>query len=144
MNKFIKFMTFAMIASFSLAVVSCSDDNDEPGENFSEYVGTWSVQDVLGWSETETDFEYLQLKSDGTYIDVQEDELVDEGYTIEYGKWSADDKKLILTGTSGDLNGMTFTYDIIKKENNRLTVSMMGFTIYLIKVDDSVIQKYLK
>ena len=30
MNKYIKFMAFAMMAVFSLAFVSCGDDDDEP------------------------------------------------------------------------------------------------------------------
>ncbi len=38
MNKYIKFMAFAMMAVFSLAFVSCGDDDDEPSASGSQLV----------------------------------------------------------------------------------------------------------
>ena len=139
MKKYLNFMTFVMMAVFSLTFVSCGDD-DEELDPASEYVGTWSLSD----SESAVyGFEYIQLKSDGSYIDVQEDEETEKGYAVYYGEWSVSGDKLILKPTSDILAGITLTYDIVKKEKNKLTVSMLGFTTTFVKVNDSVIEKYL-
>lgn len=138
MSKYIKFMAFAMMAVFSLAFVSCGDDDEDSSNSTSEYVGTWS--------DTESDeygFEYIQLKSDGTYIDVQEDEDTVIGYTVYYGEWKVSNDKLILKVTSGIGKGIILTYDIVIKEKDKLIVSFMGFTSTFVKVNDSIIQKYL-
>ena len=61
MKKCLSFMAFAMMAVFSLAVVSCGDDDDdEPTNVDSDYVGTWSVQRVEGWGyDEDNSFEYV-------------------------------------------------------------------------------------
>ena len=41
MKKYFSFIAFAMMAVFSLAFVSCSDDDDEKTGSSSELVGTW-------------------------------------------------------------------------------------------------------
>lgn len=162
MKKYLSFMAFAMMAVFSLAVVSCGDDDDdEPTNVDSDYVGTWSVQRVEGWGyDEDNSFEYVQLKSDGTYIDVQElteediedDEFLGfytekekaQGYVVYRGEWSVSSNKLFLkVSTPTHFKGTTLTYDIVKKEKDKLTVSMLGITSYLIRVNDKTIEKYL-
>ena len=44
---------------------------------------------------------------------------------------------------TGSWAGSTLVYDIITKENDKITVAMWGATSYLIRVDDDVIEKYL-
>ena len=128
---------------------SCSkDDNDDEEYSIptstSFYVGTWSVQSVEGWGLVVNDgFEYIQLKADGTCIDVADDEDEPKGYSVEYGTWTVANGKLIIKMTSSELAGTTITYDITKAETNKLTVSVWGITAYLTKVSDSVIEKYL-
>lgn len=145
MKKYLSFIAFAMLAVFSLSFVSCSSDDDEsPSKENSDFVGTWSVQYLAGYGETlDDEFDYMQMKSDGTYIEVQEDETAKNGYVVYHGKWSVSNDKLILHVTSGDLKGTTWTYDIIKKEKDKMTVAMWGVTVYLVRVNDDIIQKYL-
>ena len=150
MKKYLSFMAFAMVAVFSLAFVSCGDDDedeDEPSSSISDFVGTWSVQSVEGWGNDLDDsyYEYMQLKADGSYINVQEDEDEVKGYIVYYGKWSVSNNKLNLkVSTPSEWKGTSLTYEIIKKEKNKMTLSMIGFTAYLVKVSDNTIEKYLK
>ncbi len=134
-------MAFAMVAVFSLTFVSCGNDDDEelkPESSVSEYVGTWSDTE-----SAEYGFEYIQLKSDGSYIDVQEDEDAEKGYAVYYGKWSVSGDELTLKATSGIGAGITLTYDIVKKERDKLILSLFGITSTFVKVNDNVIQQYL-
>lgn len=145
MKKYIKFMAFAIMAASCLTFVSCGDDDYE-GE--SDFVGTWSTQRVEGWGYSvvmdDSDFEYMQLKSDGSYIDVKADEYEDEGYNVSYGKWSVSNNKLNLkVSTPSEMKGTLLSYEIINKGKNKMTLSMLGITSYLVKVSDSVIEKYL-
>ena len=141
-------MAFAMFAVCSLAFVSCGDDDDdEPSSSISDFVGTWSVQRVEGWGYVVDDsyFEYIQLKSDGSYINVQKDEDEVKGYMVYHGKWNVSGNKLNLKiSTPSEWSGTTFSYDIIKKEKDKITMSMWEITSYLIKVSDDTIEKYLK
>lgn len=144
MKRIMYLWTLVLAAMMAFTFTACGDDNDdEPATSESDFVGTWSVQESTGYGITVDDFEYLQLKSDGTCIDVQEDEDNAKGYFVQYGKWTASDNKLIIQPTTGPLKGSTFSYDIIKKDKNRMTVSMLGITAYLVKVSDSIIDKYL-
>ena len=138
MKKYLKFMAFAMVAVFSLAFVSCGDDDDESTSGNSVYVGTWSIQDG-----DDDYFEYMQLKADGSYINVQQDDDYAKGYHVSYGDWSVSNDKMILHITSGPLKGSTFSYTIVKSEKDRLILSMWGFTSTCIRVSDDTIQKYL-
>ena len=134
-------MAFAMVAVFSLTFVSCGNDDDEefkPESSVSEFVGTWFDSE-----SAEYGFEYIQLKSDGSYINVQEDEDTEKGYVVYYGKWSVSGDKLTLKPTSGIWAGVTLTYDIVKKEKDKLILSSFGFTATFVKVNDNVIQQYL-
>ena len=51
--------------------------------------------------------------------------------------------KLTLKPTSGIWAGVTLTYDIVKKEKDKLILSSFGFTATFVKVNDNVIQQYL-
>ena len=135
------------IDSLTIVSYSSNDDNDgeEPSAPNSEFIGTWSVLYAEGFGSNNVDdsFEYIQLKSDGTYIDVQYDEYEKKGYTIDYGKWNVANNQLVLYVESGILKGSTFLYYIVKKEKDKMTVTMWGLTAYLIRIDDRVIEKYL-
>lgn len=139
-------MLSLMVASLSFTACS-SDDDDNPS---SEFVGTWSLQsstlgEILepgvesGLLEVEDGFVYMQLKSDGTCVCVEEDEDALEGYTIEYGTWSVSNNKMMVTYT------IPVVCDIIEKTNDRMILSLPGIaTATYVRVSDSVIQKYLK
>ena len=136
-------MMFAMMfATLSFAACSSDDDDEVMGSNL-EYVGTWSLQYAEGYGYTSDDFEYIQLKSNGTFIDVQEDSDFEDGYTVDRGKWTVSNNSLVLHIETGILAGSTFSYDIIKKEKDKMTVTMWGATAYLIRVSDDIIEKYI-
>lgn len=115
-------------------------DDDEIGGNSSFLVGTWSVTSAQGWGGYTGDgeAEYLQFKSNGTYINVQ----FDDGLYITKGTWRATDTELVMKETEGDILG-TYTYKILNHTQSTLTLKMWGITVNLTKVPDSTIDKYL-
>lgn len=140
-------MLSLMVASLNFTACS-SDDDDNPS---SEFVGTWSRQSTTlgeifepgvesGFVEVEdTEFTYMQLKSDGTCVCVEEDEDAPEGYTIEYGTWSVSNNKMMVTYT------IPVVCDIIEKTDDRMTLSLPGLgTSTWVRVSDSTIQEYLE
>ena len=155
MKKYFNFMAFALMAVFCLTFVSCGSDGDEPGpsSSLSEYVGTWST--ITGIADGE--FEYIQFKSDGNCTRVLYDEDAEKGYDVFSGTWAVNGDKLtiketsvigsqmaqILIKTAAENGGVTLAYDIVKKEKDKITVSLGGITGTIAKVNDDVIQKYL-
>lgn len=148
-------MAFALMAVFCLTFVSCGSDGDEPGpsSSLSEYVGTWST--ITGIADGE--FEYIQFKSDGNCTRVLYDEDAEKGYDVFSGTWAINGDKLTIKETSvigsemaqfliqtaAENGGVTLAYDIVKKEKDKITVSLGGITVTIAKVNDDVIQKYL-
>ena len=141
-------MLAMMVAA--LGITACSSDDDNSSGDYSEFVGTWSWQSSTGWIDEVIDkvdfiktepvgFQYIQFKSDGTFIEVLEDASEAQGYAVEYGKWTVSNNKLTI-----QIVGITATYDIITKESNQMTLTIWGETMHFIKVSDSVIQKYLE
>ena len=127
-----------MVAALSLT--ACGGDDDEIGGNSSFLIGTWSVTSGQGWGfESDGEAEYLQFKSDGTYINVQ----FDDGLYITKGTWRATDTELVMKETEGDILG-TYTYKILNHTQTSINLEMWGITANLTKVPDSTIDKYLK
>ena len=128
-----------MVAALSLT--ACGGDDDEIGGNSSFLIGTWSVTSAQGWGQKKKKkkTEYLQIKSNGTYINVQ----FDDGLYITKGNWSATDTELVMKETEGDILG-TYTYKILNHTETSMTLEMWGITANLTKVPDSTIDKYLK
>ena len=127
-----------MVAALSLT--ACGGDDDEIGGNSSFLIGTWSVTSGQGWGfESDGEAEYLQFKSDGTYINVQ----FDDGLYITKGTWRATDTELVMKETEGDILG-TYTYKILNHTQTFINLEMWGITANLTKVPDSTIDKYLK
>lgn len=123
-----------------------SDDSENNQDATSSLIGTWQVTFVEGWGHSVTldgeETEYVQFKADGTYIDViikNEEPHI----RISLGAWSVMGNDLILREKDGRLAGSSFTYTILENETNKLTLSMFGATSYLIRVEDSEIEKYL-
>ena len=133
------FMLLAMMVA-ALSLTACGGDDDEIGGNSSFLIGTWSVTSGQGWGfESDGEAEYLQFKSDGTYINVQ----FDDGLYITKGTWRATDTELVMKETEGDILG-TYTYKILNHTQTSITLEMWGITANLTKVPDSTIDKYLK
>ena len=133
------FMLLAMMVA-ALSLTACGGDDDEIGGNSSFLIGTWSVTSGQGWGfESDGEAEYLQFKSDGTYINVQ----FDDGLYITKGTWRATDTELVMKETEGDILG-TYTYKILNHTQTSINLEMWGITANLTKVPDSTIDKYLK
>ena len=143
MNKIFStlMMLAMMVAALSFTACGGDDDEDEFGDT-SFLIGTWSVTSGQGLFDDYFDDdepEYVQIKSDGTYINVQ----FDDGLYITKGTWRATDTELIMKETEGDIKG-TYTYKILNHTQSTLTLEMWGITVNLTKVPDSTIDKYLK
>ena len=117
-------------------------EGNSGSEDSKSLVGTWEVVYREGWGQSynsDSDKEYIQFYKDGTYFRVIDDE---DGIYTATGTWTETDTDINLHEKSGDLKGSTFTYKILNRESNKITVSMMGITAYLQRVSDSVISKY--
>lgn len=113
MKKYIYLVMVTLIAFLPFTLTSCSSDDGEEIGNSSDIVGTWYRENTTGYGMTSDEFEYIQFKSDGTYIDVQDDEEDSKGYTVDYGKWTLSDNTINLQITTGILKGSTFSYQIL-------------------------------
>lgn len=133
-------MLLAMMVA-ALSLTACGGDDDEEGGGDSSFiVGTWSVSSGQGWGGYTGDgeAEYLQFKSNGTYINVQ----FDDGLYITRGTWRATETEIIMKETEGDLLG-TYTYTILNHTQSTLTLEMWGLMANLARVPDSTIDKYI-
>ncbi len=142
MKKQINFILLAVMAVFSITFVSCGNDDDEPD---SAFVGTWHTERVDGSLEPYTEgITYTQLRSDGTYVEVYVDEEDENAYEVTHGTWDVSDNELTMTATTDIvMAGIPVTYEVKKIEKDKITLSFLGTTVYLVRVSDSVIEKYL-
>ena len=139
-------MMFAMMfAALSFTACSSSSDDGDEGNsvNPSSLVGTWQTTFVEGWGEyvDVNAVDYLQLKSNGSYIHV---EWENNAPYISKGTWSFSNNKLTLKEQEGDLVGSSFTYDVIEIGKDKISVTLWGVSATLKRVSDNVIDKYLK
>ena len=145
MKKYMIFMAFAMLAVFSLAFVSCGDDDDED-EITAEatVVGTWEVtennfqlkiKEVFGmniedWEEDEEESlkvgDRITFYENGTYRTKN-----------ETGKWKKSGNVLRVKSDDLDEDVYTFTDMTIKKLTTKvmeLTLSVEGYFSYDVKM----------
>ena len=145
MKKYMSFMAFAMLAVFSLAFVSCGDDDDED-EITAEatVVGTWEVtennfqlkiKEVFGmniedWEEDEEESlkvgDRITFYENGTYRTKN-----------ETGKWKKSGNVLRVKSDDLDEDVYTFTDMTIKKLTIKvmeLTLSVEGYFSYDVKM----------
>ena len=145
MKKYMSFMAFAMLAVFSLAFVSCGDDDDED-EITAEatVVGTWEVtennfqlkiKEVFGmniedWEEDEEESlkvgDRITFYENGTYRTKN-----------ETGTWKKSGNVLRVKSDDLDEDVYTFTDMTIKKLTTKvmeLTLSVEGYFSYDVKM----------
>lgn len=145
MKKYMSFMAFAMLAVFSLAFVSCGDDDDED-EITAEatVVGTWEVtennfqlkiKEVFGmniedWEEDEEESlnvgDRITFYENGTYRTKN-----------ETGKWKKTGNVLRVKSDDLDEDVYTFTDMTIKKLTTKvmeLTLSVEDYFSYDVKM----------
>ena len=159
MKKLLYFMAFAVLTVFSLAIVSCGDDDNDviDGGNHS-IIGTWKCDltdraNVHGYGVEEYHlYYYSQFKEDGTYVDVnvsyrKYSEELKESYpelektTVEFivrGTYKVKGNKLI-----GTTDGNTSSAKIEVSDNTLILNNKIGETWIYTKVDDTEIDEYL-
>lgn len=130
-----KILSLLLCVILSLSFSSCasSDANEDIDYSACPLLGTWEDAE-----NTRTDFQYVQFNKQGEYFEVNSDES--DGYYILKGYWTYKNNvvKVTIKGAG------TFAADISNITKNSFTLDMLGFTIYYRRVDDSVINKYLK
>ena len=106
-------------------------------------IGTWKTTRIEGWGESVSTvgIDYLQLKIDGSYVHVEEEDGIP---FVTRGTWTTSGDKFILHKKDGGQTGSSFEYEIIELKDNNMKVSMWHVIAYLEKVQDSVIKQYLK
>lgn len=119
------------------------NENGTPIIADNPLIGTWKATRIEGWGESVSTvgLDYLQLKNDGTYIHVEEEDGIP---FVTRGTWTTSEDKFILHKKDGGQAGSSFEYEIIELKENNMKVSMWRVIAYLEKVQDSVIKQYLK
>lgn len=134
MKKYlIFFLAFISIFTFT----SCGDD--EPSSGNGDLIGTWQEDDEFTDVFNDIfDFEtyhYIQLRKDGTYIEVDD---LDEVEVIR-GTWTRNGNTIYATNEGG-----TTKSTIVSLTKNTLVISTLGIEQTFKRVSDSAINKYLK
>ena len=142
MKKSFLFLTFAVISALSLfSLTSCGDDDNEGiSISVSGLIGAWSAHSS---DDEPGEFQYYKFNKDGTFIEVTNDDDAMEGYSIQHGKWSIVKDKIVLEYTSGLFSGSVWAFEILKVEKNKISVMMWGYSSYIERISDDVINPYL-
>lgn len=131
-------MMLAMMVA-ALGFTACGgDDEGDDGISSSMIVGTWKPTNVEGWPNElleKGDGSIMQFKKDGSFIVVY---LEDK--EIEKGDWILRNDKLTMHYKN---DGFTFVYDVIRGNKKELVLAILGMTLYLERISDSEINKYL-
>lgn len=117
--------------------------NGDPILTDSPLVGTWKTIRLEGWGEAidSVGIDYLQLKADSTYIQIEEEGGVP---IITRGTWTTSGNEFTLHKIDRGKTGFSFQYKIIEIKSNRMKVSMWRVIAYMEKEQDNVIIKYLR
>lgn len=134
MKKYLSLLFVALLATLSLGLTSCGNDDDGPNDN--EIIGTWQEDDAL--SEALGTTVYVQFGSDHTFIEVDIYDY-DNEVDVERGRWERNGNTIKISG--GDLK--TTSTEIKKLTSTELTLETLGIPTSYKKVSDSAINKYL-
>ena len=145
MKKYMSFMAFAMLAVFSLAFVSCGDDDDED-ENTTEatIIGTWEITE----NNLEVKIKEFFGMDLGEWETVEDESLVVGDRVTFYengtyrtkndsGKWKKTGNVLRVKSDDLDEDVYTFTDMTIKKLTTKvmeLTLSVEDYFSYDVKM----------
>lgn len=132
MKKYSYFLMVMLLAIVSVGFASCGKD-DEP--KVADIVGTWQLTE-------DNEVTLIQFTKDGKYneVDIVSEEGVADLY-IYHGTYTLSGNKLTLTYEFAyESETVVCTYSV---KGDKLTISSAGETNTLIRVEDSVIQRYL-
>lgn len=134
---------FLLVFGMSALFPSCGKEGNG---GFDSIVGTWEAVSMEGWGESESYEEmYLCFKEDGTFIDFGYDDVYDRNY-VSYGRWTLAGNSLSILydeAFDSDFINFPFGFTVLEIKKNTMRLSMLGFTMNLKRVSDSVIKKYL-
>lgn len=128
----------------SFTLTSCSDDDDEPNDpNNENIVGTWERATNIDDDWWQKD--YIQFKADGTSISITDVHFMgDSDVSVEYGKWTKKGNNLTVKADKLSDEGIDIDNGTIKKlTKTELIINADGMDLSFVRVDDSVINKYL-
>ena len=119
------------------------NDNGDPIISDSPLIGTWRTTRIEGWGESVSTvgIDYLQLKADGTYLHVEEEDGVSN---VTKGTWTTSKDKFTLYKKEGGRTIDSFEYEIVELTEDNLKISMWRVIAYMERVQDTVIKPYLK
>ena len=164
MKRVLCFMAFAVLAIFSLAIISCGDDDEDANDGGNRsIIGTWKcdltekgkhIVDGYYGVEDYHAYYYRQFKEDGTYVDVSisyfkySEELKDNYPELEKtrvdllvrGTYKVRGNKIIET-IDGQSGSGTATFEITG--NKLKQTNKIGETWMFTKVNDTEINEYL-
>ena len=132
MKKYSYFLMVMLLAIVSVGFASCGKD-DEP--KVADIVGTWQLTE-------DDEVTLIQFTKDGKYneVNIVSEEGVADLY-IYHGTYTLSGNKLTLTYEFAyESETVVCTYSV---KGDKLTISSAGDTNTLIRVEDSVIQRYL-
>ena len=132
MKKYFLF-TVMLMALVSMGLASCGDDDEPKG---SDIVGTWQITNDDGVT-------LLQFTKDGKFneVDIVVEEGVSDLYKY-YGTYTVSGNKLTITYEYAyESETVDCTYSV---KDDKLTITSSGETNTLFRVDDSVIERYLR
>lgn len=140
MKKFYFFLSVMLLTLVSISFTSCGDDKDEPKS--SDLVGTWQLKAVdEDGAAIET---LLQFTKDGKWNSV--DIYTEDGEVeieVDRGTYTVSGNKINVTYTdNGQSITETMTYEV-KNDKLMLSYADIPVSITLVRVKDSVIEKYL-
>lgn len=139
MKKFLTFMAFALMSVCALTLASCSDDDDNDGPTNNAIVGTWEMVSRSGTlpplSEMAEPSKYTQFQKDGKYIEVYE-----EG-GVNRGTWTLSGDKLRM---AEEITQIPIEFTVKFNGKDSFEASWQGMVFKFKRVDDSVIEPYLK
>lgn len=109
MKKYLSFIAFAMMAVYSFALVSCSDDDDDNSgtTGSSELVGTWDMQTITYYYTGESP---------------EVENPVDAYWVFTGDKLTVHDQTDLMNGQS-----VNYIYDSSSKE-----LSIVGYPLYTV------------
>lgn len=143
MTKYFKLLMVALFATVSLALTSCSGD-DEPDDPSNEsLVGTWERTTNIDDDWWQKD--YIQFKNNGTSISITDVHFMGQSdVSVEYGKWSKNGNKLTVKADNPSGDGIDIDNGTIKKlTSTELILSAGGMELSFTRVDDDAIEEYL-
>lgn len=141
MRKYFYLLFVALVATMSISLTSCGDNddknNDEPSYNGS-IIGSWRL--VEGVADAMDGQQYEQFREDGTYYEVlvYNDEwaqMIGTNVLVDKGTWSLD----------GNILNVSIKNSIIVKKisSKELILKEMGVEFKLKRVSDELVNEYI-